>query len=80
MKNTNKNINGIFINQIGYLPADSKIAFITEKAKGNSDTFELCDFASSQTVYTGKICAKNNDGSKYVDSTVGEEIFLCRFF
>lgn len=79
MKNTNKNINGIFINQIGYLPADSKIAFITEKAKGNSDTFELCDFASSQTVYTGKICAKNNDGSKYVDSTVGEEIFYADF-
>ena len=69
----------IFINQIGYLPKDKKLAFLTQAAKNQNCTFELCEINSKKVVFTGKILAKNDDGSKYVDSAVGEEIFTADF-
>ena len=69
----------IFINQIGYLPKDKKLAFLTQAAQNQNCTFELCEINSKKVVFTGKILAKNDDGSKYVDSAVGEEIFTADF-
>ena len=69
----------IFINQIGYLPEDKKIAFLTEAAGNQNCTFELCEANSKKIVFSGKIRAKNDDGSKFVDSAVGEEIFTADF-
>ena len=69
----------IFINQIGYLPKDKKLAFLTQAAQNQNCTFELCEMNSKKVVFTGKILAKNDDGSKYVDSAVGEEIFTADF-
>lgn len=69
----------IFVNQIGYLPNDRKTAFLTETAGNQDDTFELCEMSSKRVVFTGKIRAKNDDGSKYIDSNVGEEIFTADF-
>ena len=69
----------IFINQIGYLPKDKKLAFLTQAAQNQNCTFELCEINSKKVVFTGKILPKNDDGSKYVDSAVGEEIFTADF-
>lgn len=77
MKNANEK--SIFINQIGYLPADKKIAYLTSEAKNNFQTFELRDFSSNEIVFTGEIRSKNVDDSKFADSAVGEEIFTADF-
>lgn len=69
----------IFINQIGYLLTDKKIAFLTESAGKQNGTFELCELNSKKVVFSGKIRAKNDDGSKFIDSNVGEEIFIADF-
>ena len=69
----------IFINQIGYLPKDKKIAFLTESAGNQNCSFELCELNSKKVVFSGNIRAKNDDNSKFLDSTVGEEIFTADF-
>lgn len=69
----------IFINQVGYLPADKKIAYLTNEAKSDFLTFEVCDFFSKTVVFTGKICSKCTNEPKFVDSAVGEEIFVADF-
>ena len=69
----------IFINQIGYLPKDKKIAFLTESAGNQNCSFEVCELNSKKVVFSGNIRAKNDDNSKFLDSTVGEEIFTADF-
>ena len=69
----------IFINQIGYLPKDKKIAFLTESAGNQNCSFELCELNSKKVVFSGNIRAKNDDNSKFLDSAVGEEIFTADF-
>ena len=58
----------IFINQIGYRPADSKTVFLTAAAKGTSDSFEICEKSSGKTVFSGPLTAAPEDeesGSGY---------------
>lgn len=63
----------IFINQIGYLPADKKIAFVTGSCKGDTDSFSLINSENNEVVYTGKLTATPED------ITVGESIYSADF-
>ena len=51
----------IFINQIGYRPADSKTVFVSGAAKGAMSTFEVCEKAGGKAVYSGQLIAAPED-------------------
>lgn len=72
-----KNNNSIYINQVGYLPGDSKIAYISSQVRQSqegTDLFELCDTATGKTLYSGKI-----QGSGNVDKGAGQAIYTADF-
>lgn len=72
-----KKQSSIFINQVGYLPEDSKFVYLTGDAKGNAENFELCDAESGAVVYTGQL--KNSVASGNVDEAAGELIYAGDF-
>lgn len=51
----------IFINQIGYKPADKKNVFVSKAAKGRAKEFSICKKADDQTVFTGALLAAPDD-------------------
>jgi len=63
----------IFINQIGYLPKDSKIAFVTGAEKGSENQFTLVNHKTGEVVYTGPLLGTPED------ATVGEPVFTGDF-
>lgn len=63
----------IFINQIGYLPDDSKIAFVTEKCKGEAESFSLFSADENKEIFSGKLYAAKED------SSVGEPVYIADF-
>ena len=72
-----KNNNSIYINQVGYLPGDSKIAYISSQVRQSQEgtnLFELCDTATGKTLYSGKI-----QGSGNVDKGAGQAIYTADF-
>lgn len=72
-----KEQSSIFINQVGYLPGDSKFVYLTEDVKGKAEKFELCDAESGSTVYTGEL--KNSVSNGSLDKSAGEMIFAGDF-
>lgn len=63
----------IFINQIGYRPQDSKIAYVTSDEKGSATQFTVVNQQTGKVVYTGDLCATPEDAA------VGEPIFTGDF-
>ena len=51
----------IFINQVGYRISDKKNVFVSEAAKADADTFEVCEKSGEAVVYTGKLLAAPQD-------------------
>jgi len=63
----------IFINQIGYLPKDSKIVYVTGEEKGPETQFTLVNQKSGEVVFTGTLCGTPEDAA------VGEPLFTGDF-
>lgn len=63
----------IFINQIGYLPNDTKTVFVTGDEKGNDEKFSLVNHQTHEVIFTGSLLPNPED------ETVGEPIFTGDF-
>lgn len=72
-----KEDSSIFINQIGYLPENSKFVYVSGASKKDVNSFELCEASSGVVVYTGNLCDAVADGK--IDEAVGEAIFTGDF-
>ena len=51
----------IFINQVGYLPSDSKIVFVSKAAKGSAEEFSVIEKVSGKKAFTGLLTAAPDD-------------------
>ena len=63
----------IFVNQTGYLPDDSKTAFVADSCRGGAQKFIICDAQSGKEVFSGRLIKAPDDDS------AGEQICWADF-